>query len=90
MKQPKKKLILPKFPSEDAERKFWDRFDLSKYAGPEDLEEVYFPNLKPTSEAISLRMPKFMLLEIKQKANTLSVPYQALIKQYVAEGLKKQ
>ena len=83
----KKKLKLPKFKNEDQERKFWWKLDLSKYYEPEDLEEVSFPNLKPTTRAISIRMPEYLINRLKEKANEINVPYQSLIKDYIKKGL---
>ena len=83
----KKKLKLPKFKNEDQERKFWWKLDLSKYYEPEDLEEVSFPNLKPTTRAISIRMPEYLINRLKEKANEINVPYQSLIKDYIKRGL---
>lgn len=82
----KKPLKLPKFKNEAEERKFWARVDLSKYARPEDLASVSFPNLKPSSRSISLRLPEYLLFRIKEQANELHVPYQSLIKRYIAQG----
>lgn len=83
----KKKLILPKFKNEDEEREFWAKLDLSKYYEPIDLEEVSFPNLKPTTHAISIRIPDYLLNRVKEKANEINVPYQSLIKQYIKKGV---
>ncbi|MBI2337916.1 BrnA antitoxin family protein [Candidatus Daviesbacteria bacterium] len=83
----KKKLILPKFKNEDEEREFWAKIDLSKYYEPSDLEEVSFPNLKPTTHAISIRIPDYLLNRVKEKANEINVPYQSLIKEYIKKGV---
>ncbi len=83
----KKKLKIPKFAGETAERKFWGDFDLSAYFEPEDFVGAAFPNLKPTSRAISLRVPEFLLMRLKEQANELHVPYQSLMKRYIAEGV---
>lgn len=84
----KKLLKLPKFKTEDAERDFWAKIDLADYFESKDFQTVSFPNLKPTSRAISLRLPEPMILRLKEQANERHVPYQSLIKQYIAEGLK--
>lgn len=76
----KKKLILPKFKNEDEEREFWAKIDLSEYFEPSDFQSVSFPNLKPTSRSVSIRLPEFLLNRIKEKANEMNVPYQSLIK----------
>ena len=52
-----KQLRLRKFKKEDQEREFWSRVDLSEHFEPKDFKPVSFPNLKPTSTSISLRIP---------------------------------
>lgn len=84
----KKKPAVPRFRNAEAERKFWAKMDLSDYFDSEDFEAVSFPNLKPTSRAISIRLPEAMLLRLKEKANELHIPYQTLIKQFVAQGIR--
>lgn len=83
----KKKLVIPKFKNEDAERDFWAKIDLGDYLEADDFEKVSFPNLKPTSRSISIRIPEFMLVRLKEKANAINVPYQSLIKGYINQGL---
>lgn len=85
----KKKLVLPKFKNEDKERGFWAKIDLTDYYDASDLVPVSFPNLKPTTQPISIRLSISMISRLKEKANAINIPYQALIKQYVAEGLKR-
>lgn len=82
----KKQLKLPKFKNEDEERDFWAKLDLSEYYEPSDMERVSFPNLKPTSRSISLRIPEYLLNIVKEKANEINVPYQSLIKEYIKKG----
>ena len=84
----KRPLKLPKFKTEDAERDFWAKIDLADYFESKDFQAVSFPNLKPTSRAISIRLSEPMILRLKERANERHVPYQSLIKQYIAEGLK--
>lgn len=83
----KKKLKLPKFKNEDEERRFWAKLDLSKYYETSDLERVSFPNLKPTTRPISIRIPEYILNRLKEKANEINIPYQSLIKEYIKKGL---
>lgn len=83
----KKKLVLPKFKNEDEERKFWWNLDLSQYFEPSDFERVSFPNLKPTTRSISIRIPEYMLNRVKEQANEINIPYQSLIKQYIKKGI---
>lgn len=82
----KKKLKLPKFKNEDEEREFWSKIDLSEYYEAKDLERVSFPNLKPTTRPISIRIPVYLLNRVKEKANEINVPYQSLIKDYIKKG----
>jgi len=86
----KKELKLKKFKSEDEERNFWSKIDLSEYFEIQDFEKVSFPNLKPTTRSISLRLPEYIIVQAKEKANQMNVPYQSLIKKYIAEGLNNR
>lgn len=84
----KKELKLPKFKNEDEERDFWSKINLSEYFNPSDFESVTFPNLKPTSKPISIRLPQHLLNRVKQRANALDIPYQSLIKIYIADRIR--
>ena len=83
----KKPLKLPKFKNEDEERDFWAKLDLSEYYEASDLEPVSFPNLKPTTRSISIRIPEYLLNRLKEKANEINIPYQSLIKEYIKKGV---
>jgi len=83
----KKPLKLPKFKNEDEEREFWWKLDLTEYFEPSDFERVSFPNLKPTSRSISIRLPEYLINRVKEKANKINVPYQSLIKMYIKKGV---
>ena len=83
----KKELKVPKFKNENQERNFWSKIDLSDYFESADFGPLSLPDLKPTSRSISLRIPEYMLVRLKEKANELNIPYQALIKQYIAKGV---
>ncbi|HEY4695123.1 MAG TPA: BrnA antitoxin family protein [Candidatus Nanoarchaeia archaeon] len=86
----KKQLKVPKFKNEDEEREFWSKLDLSEYYEPADFEKVSFPNLKPTSRSISIRVPEHLINRVKEKANEINVPYQSLIKEYIKEGVSSK
>ena len=77
----------PNFKNEDQEREFWAKHDLSDYFDLEQSKRAIFPNLKPTSHAISLRLPDYLLNRIKMEANERDIPYQSLIKIYLAEKI---
>lgn len=81
---------LPKFKTEDEERDFWATADSSEYFDWSKTEEVIFPNLKPTTRSISLRLPEYLLARIKELANMRDVPYQSLMKIFLAERVKKE
>lgn len=83
----KKPLKIPKFKNEDDERKFWWNLDLSEYFKPSDFERVSFPNLKPTTRSISIRIPEYLLNRLKERANEINIPYQSLIKEYIKKGI---
>ena len=86
----KKQLKLPKFKNEDEEREFWARIDLSEYFEPSDFVPVSVPNLKPTTRSISIRIPEYLIVRVKEQANALDIPYQSLMKQYIAKGAFKK
>ena len=83
----KKPLNLPKFKNEDEEREFWAKINLADYYEPSDFVRVSFPNLKPTTRSISIRIPEYLLNRVKEKANEINIPYQSLIKQYIKKGV---
>jgi len=85
----KKILKLPKFKDEDDERVFWAKINLADYYKPSDFESVSFPNLKPTSRSISIRIPEYLLNRLKEKANEINIPYQSLIKSLLFESLQR-
>ncbi len=85
MKRQLKKI--PHFKSEDEERDFWADHDLTDYLDMRHAVKLSFPNLKLSTETISIRLPKWMLDDIKMEANKKDVPYQSLIKIYLADRL---
>lgn len=83
----KKQFKIPKFKNKDKERDFWSKIDLTDYLEDQDFTPVIFPDLKPSSRSISVRIPSYLLIRLKEKANKLDIPYQTLMKQYIANGL---
>ena len=82
------KKTLPKFKSEDTEREFWASHDSADLIDWRKGKRLALPNLRPSSQTISLRLPKPMLDRLKLLANKRDVPYQSLLKMFVAERLK--
>ena len=76
---------VPEFDTEDAERDFWATNDATEYLDFSQAEEVVFPNLKPSTRAISLRLPVALIDRLKMLANKKDVPYQSLLKVLLAE-----
>jgi predicted DNA binding CopG/RHH family protein len=86
MKAAKKKpKPVPAFESEAEERRFWETHDSTDFVDWSRAERVRLANLKPSTTAISLRLPLGLLEQIKIAANQRDVPYQSLIKIWLAE-----
>lgn len=79
---------IPKFRNEDEERDFWGRVDSTEYVDWSKAERVKFTNLRPSTETISLRLPEWLLSNIKIEANKRDVPYQSYIKMILSERFK--
>ena len=86
----KKLKKIPKFNTETAERQFWQVNDSTDFLDWGRAKTAVFPNLKPSSETISLRLPVSLLAELKSLANRQDVPYQSLMKVYLAERVKNE
>jgi predicted DNA binding CopG/RHH family protein len=84
------KKSLPRFRTEDAEREFWATHDSTEFIDWRKGRRATLPNLKPSSQTISLRLPKPMLDRLKVLANKRDVPYQSLLKMFVAERLQTE
>jgi predicted DNA binding CopG/RHH family protein len=81
---------IPEFKNEDEERAFWATHDSSQYVDWNKARRVVFPNLKPTTRAISLRLPESMLDELRLMAHERDVPYQSLIKVLLCERIDQE
>jgi predicted DNA binding CopG/RHH family protein len=84
------KKTLPKFQNEEQEREFWAHHDSADYLDWKRGQRVVLPNLRPSSQTISIRLPKPMVAQLKLLANKRDVPYQSLLKMFVAERLKAE
>ena len=81
---------LPKFASEAADRRFWETHDSTSYVVDwSKAERAVFTQLKPTTRSITLRLPETLLAGLKTAANQRDVPYQSLIKVWLAEKLEE-
>jgi predicted DNA binding CopG/RHH family protein len=80
----------PRFATEAAERRFWEAHDSADYVDWTNAADVRFPNLKPSTTSISLRLPISLLDRIKIAANKRDMPYQSLIKAWLAEQVERK
>jgi len=76
---------VPKFKNENDERAFWAIHDSSEFIDYSKAQSVEFPSLKPSTKTISIRLPEFLINKLKVIANKKDIPYQSLIKLYLAE-----
>ena len=89
--KPKPKIKpIPKFVSEALEQEFWATADTTEYFDWRRARRVVFPNLKPSTTPISMRLPETLLTELKRLANEQDVPYQSLMKVYLAERVVEE
>ena len=76
---------IPDFESEADEQEFWATHDTTEYFDWSGARNVVLPNLKPSTTPISMRLPETLLSDLKRLANEQDVPYQSLMKVYLAE-----
>lgn len=81
---------MPAFPSEAAERAFWETHDMTEYVDWSRAKPAVFPDLRPSTETISLRLPAGLLAELKVLANEKDVPYQSLMKVFLADRVVRE
>ena len=81
---------VPTFTSERAEREYWETHDTGDVVDWSKARQVVFPNLKASTETISLRLPTALLSDLKVLANKRDVPYQSLLKMYLAERVTRE
>jgi predicted DNA binding CopG/RHH family protein len=80
---------IPKFKTEAEERDFWENHDSSEYLDWRQAKSASMPNLKASTKTISLRLPEGLLDHIKIEANKRDMPYQSLIKSWLADDVKE-
>lgn len=81
---------IPKFKSEKEEREFWSTADSTEYVDWDKGNRFVLQKLKPSLKTISLRLPEPMLAELKLLANKRDVPYQSLLKIFLAERIEQE
>ena len=85
----KKLKNIPNFINEKEEREFWESHDSSEYLDLSKAELAVLPSLKPSTKTISLRLPEGLLDRIKVEANKRDMPYQSLIKVWLAKEIQE-
>lgn len=85
-----KRRTIPRCSSEDQERDFWAERDSSKYIDWSRAERVNLPNLRPSTRTISIRLPEPVIERLKVLANKRDIPYQSLLKLFVAERIEEE
>ncbi len=86
----KAKRRVPRLRSERSVRKFWARAESSDYVDWRQARRVVFPHLRPSTRTISLRLPEALLADLKILANKQDVPYQSLLKIFLAERIRQE
>ncbi len=81
---------IPRFKNEDEERQFWAEHDSTEFVDWSKAQRGVFPNLKPSTKTISLRLPESMLDELKFLANKNDIPYQSLVKVFLSERIDSE
>ena len=87
---PKRKKPVPRFRVEDKEREFWATSDSADYVDWRQARRVSLPKLRLSTRTISLRLPEALLADLKVLANKQDVPYQSLLKIYLAERIRQE
>ena len=85
-----KKTQIPVFADEEEEREFWASHDSTGFIDWKQGKQVVFPKLRPTTTSISLRLPDTMLSSLKMLANKRDIPYQSLMKMFLAERVEAE
>ncbi len=87
MKQLKK---IPKFKTEEEEIEFWDTHDSTDYVDWRTARRTIFPNLKPSSRAVPIKLPNWLIERLKFLANKRDMSYQALLRSFVIKEVEKE
>ena len=90
MPKAKQRKPIPKFETEDQERAFWSSHDSTGYVDWGTAKPVSFSNLKPSTKTISIRLPDSLLEALNLLANKRDVPYQSLLKIFLAERIEQE
>lgn len=84
------KTKIPKFKSESEERAFWAKRDSADFIDWSKAKRARFPDLKPSTRTISLRLPQMLIDELKILAHKRDIPYQSLLKSFLTERVREE
>jgi len=84
------KKLIPKFKNEVQERNFWSKTDSTEHIDWSKAKRAVFPKLQPSVKTISLRLPLMILEELKMLANKRDIPYQSLLKMFLADRVNQE
>ena len=86
----KAKKQVPRHQSEENEREFWATAESGDHVDWRQARRVALPHLRPSTRTISLRLPEALLADLKILANKQDVPYQSLLKIFLAERIRQE
>lgn len=81
---------VPQFKSEEEEAQYWAEHDFTEFADPAGRVQLSFPNLKPSTQSVTVRLPKPLVRNLKMLANEQDIPYQSLMKTLLDEKVKER
>jgi len=81
---------IPRFASEDDERDFWATHDSTEYFDYTHPIKMDFSHLRPSTQPVTVRLPQMLLYDLRMIANRRDVPYQSLLKIYLAERVEAE
>jgi predicted DNA binding CopG/RHH family protein len=84
------KKAIPQFKNEEEERVFWTEHDFTDYFDSSDRVDLNVPNLKPSTQSVTIRLPKPLVRNLKLLANEQDIPYQSLLKTLLDEKVKEK
>jgi len=90
MPQKQQRKPIPQFENEAEEQEFWSAHDSTDYVDWSQAQRVTFGRLKPSTQTISIRLPVALLEDLKLLANKRDVPYQSLVKIFLAERVAQE
>ncbi|MFH1841111.1 MAG: BrnA antitoxin family protein [Candidatus Shapirobacteria bacterium] len=90
MKNSKKIKPIPRFQNEDKERDFWATHDTTEYFDVDKTADLDLSELKPSTKSITIRLPESLLANLKVLAHQKDIPYQSLVKVYLAQQVKRE